>query len=129
VLLVVAVAGGLVGLVSLVRSFQAGGVSCLPADFPNYPGASVTREYTYVGTGAAPGDSHECQESLDSSDDATTVTAYYTSHLNSADWKITTIDAANGEIQFSRVSRPQTVGVIDLLGRGQHRAIEIKLDS
>jgi hypothetical protein len=128
-LLVIAIVGGAVGIVSLVRSLQSVGLTCLPADFPQYQGATVAREYTYVGSGTAPGDSHECQESLDSNDDATTITAYYTSHLNSDDWKITGTDTANGEIRFSRVSRPLTVGVIDILGRGQHAVIEVKLDS
>lgn len=129
VLLILGIGGAAFGIVSLVRSFESGGLSCLPSDFPHYPGATVTRDYSYVGTGVASGDSHECQESLDSNDDVTTVTAFYTSHLNSGDWKVTGTDPSNGQIQFTRVSRGQTVGVIDLLGRGQHTVIEIKLDS
>jgi hypothetical protein len=32
-------------------------------------------------------------------------------------------------MRFRRVSKPQNVGVIDLLGRGQHTVIQIKFDS
>jgi len=98
-------------------------------DFPRYPGATVTGDYTTVGTNVAPGDSRECRESLDSSDGVAAVTDFYTSRLNSDDWKISSNDRANGELRFYRVSRPQTIGVIDLLGRGQHTVIQIKLDS
>ncbi len=89
----------------------------------------MTGDYTTVGTNVAPGDSRECRESLDSSDDVATVTNFYASRLNSGDWKITANDTANGERRFHRESRPQTVGWITLLGRGQHTVIEIKLDS
>jgi hypothetical protein len=128
-LLVIAIAGGTYGIVSLVHSFQSGSLSCLPSDFPHYPGATVTRDYTTVGTNVAPGDSRECQETLDSNDDVSTVTDFYASRLNSGDWKISADDRANGELKFRRVSRPQTVGVVDLLGRGQRTVIQIKLDS
>jgi hypothetical protein len=128
-LLVVAIAGGIWGITSLVHSFQNGGLACLPSDFPHYPSAQITREYTYVGAGLAPGDSRECQETLDSSDDVATVTEFYASHLNSGDWKVTANDPSNGRIDFQRVSRPQTVGVLLLFGRGQHTTIDIKLES
>lgn len=126
-LLVLGVAGGIYGIVSLVHTFQSGGLACLPADFPQYPGAQLTREYTYLGTTAHAGDTHECDETFDSNDDVSAVTDYYTSHLNAGDWKVTSSDAANGTIDFARVSRPQTVGSMLLLGRGQHTTIAIKL--
>jgi len=94
-----------------------------------YPGATVTGEKTYFGTGVAPGDSRECTESLGSDDDVATVTDFYTSRLSSGDWNITSNDRANGTISFARVSRPQTVGEVTLLGRGTHTVINIKLDS
>ena len=117
------------GAVSLVNRVQQGGFSCLPSDFPKYPGATVTRDFTYVGTNVAPGDSRECQETLESNDNSTAVTDFYVSNLNSGDWNITANDRANGELKFRRASRPQTVGVVALLARGQHTVIEIKLDS
>jgi hypothetical protein len=129
VLIVLGVAGGVWGAVSLVNNIQKGGLSCLPSDFPRYPGATVTRDYTYFGTGVAPGDSRECQESLSSDDDVATVSAFYTSQLNSGDWQITANDRTSGQLKFTRKSRLQDVGVIQLLGRGEHTVIDIKFDS
>ncbi len=128
-LLVIGVGAGIWGLASAVKSFQQGGFTCMPSDFPRYPGTSVTRDYTTVGTNVAPGDSRECQETLQSNDDVSTVRDFYASRLNAGDWKITADDSANGEMRFRRVSKPQNVGVIDLLGRGQHTVIQIKFDS
>jgi len=128
-LLLIAVGGGIYGFVSLVHTFQRGGLSCLPSDFPRYPGASTTRDYTYYGTNLAPGDTRECQEVLASNDDVSTVTDFYAGKLSTGDWKITSDDRATGELKFARVSRPLTVGVVDMLGRGQHTVIQIKLDS
>src|SRR5207302_5678135 len=106
------------------RRFRVPAVGLSP-----YPGATVTGEKTYFGTGVAPGDSRECTESLDSDDDVAKVTDFYTSRLSSGDWNITSNDRANGTISFARVSRPQTVGEVTLLGRGTHTVINIKLDS
>ena len=128
-LLVIGVVGAIVGGAALVNRIQHGDFSFLPSDFPAYPGATLTSEKTYIGTGVAPGDSKECQESLDSEDDVKTVTSFYASRLSSGDWEITTNDEANGTIRFARMSRPQTVGIVTLLGRGSHTVIEIKLDS
>lgn len=128
-LLVIGIGLGVWGAAALVHNLQAGKFSCLPADFPKYPGATVTRDYTYVGTGVAPGDARECQETLDSSKDVATVTDFYATRLNSGDWKVTSNDTATGQLRFQRVSRPETVGIVQLLGRGQQTTIEIKLDS
>ena len=89
----------------------------------------MAREYTYVGTNVAPGDSKSCQMTFESNDDVGTVTAYCVSHLGSGNWTITANNQSNGEIQFRRVSRPATVGALALLGRGQHTEIQIRLDS
>jgi len=129
ILLVLSCGGAIWGMTSLVRSFQTGGLSCLPGDFPRYPGATVTRDYTFVGSGVAAGDSRECQETLDSSDDVPTVTNFYSKGLNSGDWRVTSNDKTTGQIKFSRASNPQNVGVIQFLGRGERTQIEIKFDS
>lgn len=129
VLLVLGVGAGIWGAVSLAHAVQQGSLSCMPSDFPRYPGATVTRDYTYFGTGVAPGDSRECQESLSSDDGVATVSAFYTSQLNSGDWQILANDRTNGQIRFTRRSRTQDVGIIQMLGRGQHSDIAIKFDS
>ncbi len=80
-LLLVGVAAGIWGATALVRSVQSGGFSCLPSDFPKYPGATVARGYTYYGTGVAPGDTRECQANEDSTDDVATVTRFFAGRL------------------------------------------------
>lgn len=129
VVLLLGVAGAVVAGVALVNKIQSGGLTCLPSDFPKYPNAQVTRVYTYVGSGVAPGDSSECQETLSSDDDVATVTSFYSAQLDSGDWSVTAIDRANGQIRFARRSKNQQVGVVQLLGQGQHTVVEIRFDS
>ena len=128
-LLVLVIGGGIWGISSLVNAVQHGQLSCMPSDFPRYPGATVTRDYTYFGSGIAPGDSRECQESLTSTDNVSTVSSYYTSQLSSGDWKVSANDTTTGQISFSRRSKPTNIGVIQLLGQGEHTVIVIKYDS
>lgn len=127
--LVLGAIGAGFGIYSLVTRFQQGGFTCLPSDFPSYPGASVVSENTRVGSVVSAGDSTRCTMVFDSNDDVATVTTYYEAHLNSGDWTIVSSDAANGVIDFQRKSRPETVGTVTLLGRGQHSEIDIQLDS
>jgi hypothetical protein len=128
-LLVIGVVGAGFGIFSLVNRFQHGGFSCLPSDFPIYPAASVTGENTQIANQFSPGDNSRCNMGFDSNDSVDTVTTYYEAQLNNGDWIVVSSDTVNGVISFQRKSRPQTVGTVTLLGRGQHSAIEIQLDS
>jgi hypothetical protein len=128
VLVVIGLVAAALGLGSLVSSFQHGGFSCLPSDFPSYPGATVSSENTYVGTGVPAGDSKRCTMVLESNDDVNIVTSWYSSNLNSGDWSASS-DNASGTVQFENRSRPSTKGTIELLGRGQHTEIRITLYS
>ena len=128
-LIVIGAIGAGFGVYSLVTKFQHGDFSCLPPDFPTYPGAAVVSQNTKVGAGMSPGDGTRCTIVLNSNDDVATVTGFYQSHLNDGDWTVVSSDAANGVIDFLRKSRPQTVGTVTLLGRGQHSEIDIQLDS
>jgi hypothetical protein len=129
VVLVLGAIGAGFGIYSLVTRFQSGAFNCLPSDFPNYPGASVVNENARIGNEFSPGDNHRCTIVYDSNDDVATVTTYYQSQLSSGDWTIVSSDTANGVISFQRKSRPQTVGTVTLLGRGEHSEIDIQLDS
>ena len=128
-LLVIGAIGAGAGIFGLIRNFQSGGFSCLPSDFPSYPGATVSNEVSNLGTGFAPGDNKQCRMVLESNDDVTTVTSYYVQHLGSGNWTIAHSDLASGVISFQLRSRPQTVGRVSLLGRGQHTEVQIVLDS
>ena len=128
-LLVIGAIGAGAAIFGLIRNFQGGGFSCLPSDFPSYPGATVSSEVSNLGTGFAPGDHKECRMVLESNDDVNTVTSYYVQHLGSGNWTITHSDVASGVISFQLRSRPQTVGTVSLLARGQHTEVQIVLDS
>lgn len=99
--LVLAVVGGVIGISSLVNSFQQGGLSCLPSDFPKYPGATVVNEQTFYGSGVAPGDSKSCRMTLDSNDNVATVTAYYRDKLSGGDWKVSHTATHRGRFRSS----------------------------
>jgi hypothetical protein len=129
VLLVLGAVGAGFGVYSLVTRFQHGGFSCLPSDFPTYPGASAVNENAQIGNEFSPGDNNRCNMAFDSNDDVATVTTFYQAQLNSGDWTIVSTDSVNGVINFQLKSRPETVGTVTLLGRGQHSEIDIQLDS
>lgn len=128
-LLVLGLVGAVVGGVALYGSFQRGAFSCLPSDFPNYPGATVTSENTNTGTAVAPGDSKSCLMVLHSNDDIATVASFYNEKLSSGDWKVTAFVSTYGQIRFHRVSSEATVGLVQVQARGQQTVITIQLDS
>ena len=128
-LLVIGLVGAGFGVYSLVNSFSRGGFACLPSDFPSYPGTSVAGQTNYVGAAVAPGDSRSCRMILESADDVATVTAFYNDNLSTGDWQVTAFISSAGQIQFHRVSRPATVGLVQLFGKGQQTEIRIQLDS
>jgi hypothetical protein len=124
VLVVIAVIAGVLGLSALVTNLERGAFSCLPSDFPSYPGATVSSENTYVGTGMPAGDTKRCTMVLESDDDVNTVRSWYSSSLNSGDWSASA-DAPSGTVQFESRTTPSTNGTVELLGRGQHTEIRI----
>jgi hypothetical protein len=128
-LLVIGLVGAGFGIYSFVHSFSQLSLACLPSDFPSYPGSTVRSVNTHFGAGVAPGDSKTCLMVLGSTDDVATVTAFYNENLNTGDWQVTAFISAYGQIQFHRVSRPATLGLVQLLGKGQQTEIEIQLDS
>jgi hypothetical protein len=113
-----AVAGGKV----LMDRFQQGGFTCLPSDFPRYPGATVSSESTYTGTSGS-----ECRMTVDSNDPVTSVGPYFQSHLNSGDWSVNSVEFSSGTLTFQRRSRPQTTGTLALTERGQGTRIRVVL--
>lgn len=116
------------GVYSIASKFQASGFSCLPADFPRYPGTRLIEEQTTLGS-ALPGDSKQCRMTLISSDDVTVVGPYFQNHLASGDWTVMSTDYNDGSIHFQRSSKPQTIGTVQLLHLGQQTEIRIVLDS
>src|SRR4029077_1513839 len=113
VLFVLGVIGAGFGLFSLVRQFQNGAFNCLPADFPHYPGATVSSVKTSLGT------TRQCAEVLESDDSVATVTAFYQQELSTGDWTITSSDPATGEVRFRGQSRARAFGAGRFLGLGR----------
>ena len=128
-LLVIGIIGAGFGVYSLVTRFQHGAFSCLPSDFPNYPGASVVSENTKVGADMSSGDTTQCTMVLQSNDNVEAVTSFYQQNLSTGDWTIPTSHPPQGEFSFQRNSRPQTRGTVIVAARGQHTEIDIQLDS
>lgn len=125
-------AGAIWGVVSLIRTVNSVGPvpsNCLPSDFPDYPGATVGDVSEFTGAGAPPGYSEECQMTFESTDGPATVRDFYASRLNSGDWTVTSSDATTGEVKFHRISRPATVGALDISIRRNHTVIQVTIDS
>lgn len=124
VLLVLGVVGVVAGGKVLVDRFQHGAFTCLPSDFPHYPGATVSSESTYTGTNGS-----ECRMTLDSNDSVSSVGPYYQTWLDQGDWSVRSVDYKTGTISFQRRSRAQTSGTVKLTRLGQGARIKIDLHS
>ena len=129
VLLVIGLIGAGFGVYSLVTRFQHGAFSCLPSDFPNYPGTSVVSENTKVGGDLSPGDTNQCTMVLQSNDNVDAVVNFYQQNLANGDWTVVESQPDNGLFGFKRKSRPETVGSVSVSAKGQHTQIAIELDS
>jgi hypothetical protein len=117
--LVLLVIGGII----LARSFQAGGLTCLPKDFPVYPGATYQNVRTNVGTGGS-----SCIVTLDAGASSTDVTAYYQQHLASGSWKATGYDPSQGVLRFGRTDNARATGRVAFLGHGTRTQVDIEYD-
>jgi hypothetical protein len=124
--LVFIIAGVGYGTYTLVNRFQGGAFSCLPSDFPQYPGATIISESTnYYGPSMPAGDTKDCFIALISNDPVTAVGPYYQSHFDAGDWIVDSTDYTPGAIHFHRYSRPKTMGTVVLHQRGQGSEIEV----
>lgn len=124
VLLVLGAIGTGFGIYALVTKFQQGAFSCLPSDFPNYPGASVVNQHMTVAGGT-----RQCTMVLESNDNVDAVVSFYVRNLSTGDWNIVSSEISNGPITFERKARPQTTGSVSVATQGQHTEIDIQLDS
>jgi hypothetical protein len=117
-------------LTSLVHSLQSADATCLPTDFPRYPGATIAAEsFEMFGPNIAPGDTRKCVVGYQTSDDQATVTDYFASRLEVGDWRVTATNRDAGQIKFRRISKPSIVGTIDIAVKNDKTRISISLDS
>jgi hypothetical protein len=123
-LLVLGVAGGVYGVISLAQRLQQGGLTCLPADFPHYPGSFVSSESTNIGPNG-----HVCQMSFESNDAFATVSGYFEYELNHGNWTVISEDRDTATTTFRRVSQPQVHGTTKVLPSSHGTHIEVTLNS
>lgn len=124
VLLILGLVGAVAGGRVLVDRFQHGAFTCLPSDFPRYPGATVSSESPYTGTNGS-----ECRMTFDSSDRVSWVGPYYQTWLDQDDWSVLAVDYSNATITFQRRSRAQTAGSVKLTRLGEGTRIRVVLKS
>jgi hypothetical protein len=102
---------GFAGLhfVSAFRSaFHLGLSSCLPADFPHYPRASLASVVISDSQG-------DCTIQYQTRDSAAEVRSFYKTNLNEGDWMVTVVNDPAGVIRFRRLSRPDTSGYVQVI--------------
>ena len=109
--LVLATVGIGFGVYSYVHGFLSGSRTCLPSDFPRYPGA-VPREWTFDLNGTYPGNT--CHFVFESNDDVETITAFYESKLNSGNSRVTTSGKPAGQISFQLAREAWPFGTVNV---------------
>ena len=123
VVVLTAVGGGF-GIYSLVQGVKNGSTTCLPSDFPRYPGAAYAG-YTFELNGAYPGNT--CHAVFESNDDIATVTAFYQSKLNTGDWQVTPIDNQADRVTFQPAKSDAPFGTVQVAVGNSHTEITIDL--
>ena len=127
-LLVLTIAAGvvvaIVGWHALVGRFTTGGFSCLPADFPTYPGATFAGQTYDLNANTTPG--NFCEMKYSTNDPSDTVLDVYASRLNSGNWEVVpTTPVTPGEIDFQNKKNSRKHGSIVVDGSGGHTGITV----
>jgi hypothetical protein len=110
VLALLSAAGVVAIIIAVASQFQIGARTCLPPDFPTYPGASTSSEFAYKGNPP------DCVMVFHTNDSQLTAVRFYQSVLNADDWRVASVRDTTGTMTFSRRSRPQSVGTISFVG-------------
>ena len=97
-------------IIALASQIQVGAGTCLPADFPTYPGASTSSEFAFKGNPP------DCVMVVHTNASQLTAVQFYESALNSGDWKVASVSAGTGTMTFHRRSRAQAAGTISFVG-------------
>lgn len=101
--------------------FHVGLSSCLPADFPDYPRASLASIVISDSMG-------NCTIQYRTRDSTAEVQAFYKTRLDEGDWAVTGINDQAGLIRFERRSRPETYGYVKVVGfPGQQTQFQIQI--
>jgi hypothetical protein len=112
------------GIYSLVQGVKHGSVTCLPSDFPRYPGATYAG-FTFELNGVYPGNT--CHAVFDSNDDVATVAAFYQSKLNTGAWQVTSIGNQPDRVTFLPTKSAVPFGTVQVAVRNTYTEITIDL--
>jgi hypothetical protein len=121
---VLTVAGVGYGIYSFVQGVKNGSNTCLPSDFPRYPGAVYAR-FSFDLNGAYPGST--CQAVFESNDDVAAVTEFYQSKLNTGAWQVTSLGTQAGTINFQPAKSAAPFGTVQVAVGNPHTEITIDL--
>jgi hypothetical protein len=121
-LVLLAVGAGAYGVYRLGQ----GGFSCLPSDFPKYPGATFGQISVSLND---PTPGNYCEMILDSRDAVGAVRNFYVSKLDSGDWQVTATDVEMGTISFRSTKRARTTGTVAVVSRSSYTEITVQLYS
>ncbi|HEV2218432.1 MAG TPA: hypothetical protein VGV88_12780 [Candidatus Dormibacteraeota bacterium] len=122
VVLVLGGAGAGFGIYSLIQGVKNYSTTCLPSDFPRYPGSTVADEIFGVYD-VYPG--FTCHMVLESNDDTATVTTFYTSKLNTGSWQVTLTGDPAGTIVFQPARNASPFGTVQVASASTHTEITI----
>jgi hypothetical protein len=112
------------GIYSFVQGVKHGSTTCLPSDFPRYPGATYAG-FSFDLNGAYPGNT--CHAVFESNDDVATVTAFYQSNLNTGAWQVTPIGNQGDRVTFQPVKSDAPFGTVQVAVGNSHTEITIDL--
>src|SRR5438477_2338005 len=119
---VLSAVGGGYWIYSYVQSLKSGAVTCLPSDFPKYPGAVYGGE-TYDMNNTYPGST--CQLVLESNDDVATVMAFYQSKLSIGAWQVTSSGSQEDRVNFQPAKSDAPFGTVQFAVRNTRTQITI----
>lgn len=88
--------------------FHVGFTSCLPADFPSYPGARVSSIVISDSSG-------DCTVQFQTRDAGDDVKAFFLANLDEGDWSVTGVEDRTDQIFFERVSDPDVGGYVQVI--------------
>ena len=87
--------------------FHVGVTSCLPDDFPKYPGSAISSIVVSDSFG-------NCTVQFRTRDSSIAVTIFFETNLDQGDW--VRVTEAAGRIAFSRQSDPNVTGYVQVIG-------------
>lgn len=94
--------------IHLFSAFHVGLSSCLPADFPRYPRATLASVAISDSFG-------NCTIQYRTPDSTSNVQTFFETKLNEGDWTVTAVDQRAGVIRFRRTSTPGTAGLVQVV--------------